>query len=76
MTETVYLFDVDYTLLDNDRVADELRQHLTADFGAERQQRVGTRDRDDAICSSHEQSCGSAHVRGKLTTIEICHSDV
>jgi FMN phosphatase YigB (HAD superfamily) len=37
--ETVYLFDVDNTLLDNDAVADDLRAHLTETFGAERQQR-------------------------------------
>jgi FMN phosphatase YigB (HAD superfamily) len=37
--ETVYLFDVDNTLLDNDHVAADLRQHLTEEFGAERQQR-------------------------------------
>ncbi len=37
--ETVHLFDVDNTLLDNDRVAEDLRLHLTEAFGAERQQR-------------------------------------
>jgi FMN phosphatase YigB (HAD superfamily) len=36
---TVYLFDVDNTLLDNDAVADDLRSHLTKTFGEERQQR-------------------------------------
>jgi FMN phosphatase YigB (HAD superfamily) len=36
---TVFLFDVDNTLLDNDAVADDLRAHLTETFGAERQQR-------------------------------------
>ena len=35
----VFLFDVDNTLLDNDRVAADLRKHLTETFGAERQQR-------------------------------------
>ena len=39
MRETVYLFDVDDTLLDNDGVAADLRRHLTDEFGAERQQR-------------------------------------
>jgi FMN phosphatase YigB (HAD superfamily) len=38
-TDTVFLFDVDNTLLDNDRVADDLRRHLTDEFGAERRQR-------------------------------------
>jgi FMN phosphatase YigB (HAD superfamily) len=37
--DTVFLFDVDNTLLDNDRVAADLRRHLTDEFGAERQQR-------------------------------------
>ena len=37
--ETVFLFDVDNTLLDNDAVAADLRAHLTEHFGAERQQR-------------------------------------
>ena len=36
---TVYLFDVDNTLLDNDAVADDLRRHLTEQFGGDRQQR-------------------------------------
>jgi len=35
----VFLFDVDNTLLDNDRVSRDLRAHLTAAFGAERQER-------------------------------------
>ena len=35
----VYLLDVDNTLLDNDAVADDLRAYLTAEFGAERQER-------------------------------------
>ena len=39
MAGTVYLFDVDNTLLDNDAVAADLRDHLTETFGAERQQR-------------------------------------
>lgn len=37
--EVVSLFDVDNTLLDNDRVAADLRRHLTEAFGADRQQR-------------------------------------
>lgn len=35
----VFLLDVDNTLLNNDAVADDLRQHLTGAFGEERQQR-------------------------------------
>lgn len=32
--DIVFLFDVDNTLLDNDRVTDDLRQHLVRQFGA------------------------------------------
>jgi hypothetical protein len=42
MAETapvVFLLDVDNTLLDNDRVADDLRANLTQEFGPERQAR-------------------------------------
>ncbi len=35
----VFLFDVDNTLLDNDRVTDDLRRHLTREVGVERQRR-------------------------------------
>ena len=35
----VFLFDVDNTLLDNDRVAADLKQHLEKEVGHERQQR-------------------------------------
>ena len=35
----VFLFDVDNTLLDNDRVTRDLREQLTVAFGAERQER-------------------------------------
>src|SRR5689334_16049037 len=36
---TVFLFDVDNTLLDNDRVTADLKQHLEREVGHERQQR-------------------------------------
>ena len=35
----VFLLDVDNTLLDNDRVTEDLKSHLTQTFGAERQGR-------------------------------------
>jgi len=38
-SQVVFLFDVDNTLLDNDRVAADLRKHLTRTFGAELQER-------------------------------------
>jgi len=37
--KTVFLFDVDNTLLDNDRVTADLREHLEAEVGHERQER-------------------------------------
>src|SRR2546423_15224416 len=37
--EIVFLFDIDNTLLDNDRVTADLKRHMTEAFGAERQQR-------------------------------------
>jgi beta-phosphoglucomutase-like phosphatase (HAD superfamily) len=33
--KVVFLFDVDNTLLDNDRVQNDLRNHLEREFGAE-----------------------------------------
>lgn len=42
MTPVVSLFDVDNTLIDNDHIALDLKQHLTRAFGAERQQRYWT----------------------------------
>ena len=39
MADTVFLFDVDNTLLDNDRVAADLRHHLGKAVGRERQER-------------------------------------
>lgn len=38
-TMTVFLFDVDNTLLDNDGVTEDLREHLEREVGHERQQR-------------------------------------
>ena len=38
-TEVVFLFDVDNTLLDNDRVAADLRDHLEREVGHDRQER-------------------------------------
>jgi FMN phosphatase YigB (HAD superfamily) len=37
--EVVFLFDVDNTLLDNDRVAADLRDHLEREVGHDRQER-------------------------------------
>jgi len=40
--EVVFLFDVDNTLLDNDRVTADLKRHLAQEVGHERQQRYWT----------------------------------
>ncbi|MBK7974297.1 MAG: HAD family hydrolase [Deltaproteobacteria bacterium] len=39
IADVVFLFDVDNTLLDNDRVTADLRAHLTREVGEERQRR-------------------------------------
>jgi FMN phosphatase YigB (HAD superfamily) len=39
MSDVVFLLDVDNTLLDNDAVAADLRQHLSDAFGEEREER-------------------------------------
>ncbi len=39
MNEIVFLLDVDNTLINNDKIAADLRRHLTEAFGAERQER-------------------------------------
>lgn len=38
---TVFLLDVGNTLLDNDRVVDDLRSHLVSEFGAASADRCG-----------------------------------
>ena len=40
--EIVFVFDVDNTLLDNDRVEDDLKNHLEREFGAESRDRYWT----------------------------------
>ena len=39
MSDTVFLVDVDNTLLDNDRVIEDLKRHLIDKFGLEREKR-------------------------------------
>ncbi len=40
--EIVFLFDVDNTLLDNDQVENDLRQHIEDEFGAQNRERYFT----------------------------------
>jgi FMN phosphatase YigB (HAD superfamily) len=58
--KVVFLFDVDNTLLDNDRVLDDLRNHLEHEFGAE------TRDRYFAILEELHDELGYADYLGAL----------
>jgi FMN phosphatase YigB (HAD superfamily) len=58
--EIVFLFDVDNTLLDNDRVEHDLRLHLESEFGAE------TRDRYVAIFEQLRSELGYADYLGAL----------
>jgi FMN phosphatase YigB (HAD superfamily) len=59
-SEVVFLFDVDNTLLDNDRVQDDLRSHLERGFGAE------SRDRYWAIFEELRAELGYADYLGAL----------
>jgi FMN phosphatase YigB (HAD superfamily) len=58
--EIVFLFDVDNTLLNNDRVQDDLRNHLEHEFGAE------TRDRYFDILEELYGELGYADYLGAL----------
>ena len=58
--EVVFLFDVDNTLLDNDRVQIDLRNHLEREFGAE------SRDRYWAIFEELRTELGYADYLGAL----------
>jgi FMN phosphatase YigB (HAD superfamily) len=58
--KVVFLFDVDNTLLDNDRVEDDLRHHLEKEFGAE------SRERYFAIFEELRSELGYADYLGAL----------
>jgi FMN phosphatase YigB (HAD superfamily) len=58
--DVVFLLDVDNTLLDNDRVQDDLRNHLEREFGA------ASRDRYWAIFESLRDELGYADYLGAL----------
>ena len=59
-SEVVFLVDVDNTLLDNDRVQADLRDHLASEFGVE------TRNRYWAIFEKLRLECGYADYLGAL----------
>jgi FMN phosphatase YigB (HAD superfamily) len=58
--DVVFLLDVDNTLLDNDRVQDDLRNHLEREFGA------ANRDRYWAIFEAQRAKLGYADYLGAL----------
>ncbi len=58
--DVVFLLDVDNTLLDNDRVQDDLRSHLEREFG------VASRDRYWAIFEALRTELGYADYLGAL----------
>lgn len=63
----VFLLDVDNTLLDNDRIAEDLRRHLTREVGAVPQQRYW------AIFETLRQELGYADYLGALQRYRIEH---
>jgi FMN phosphatase YigB (HAD superfamily) len=60
LSDVVLLLDVDNTLLDNDRVQADLRDHLACEFGVE------SRDRYWAIFEALRLECGYADYLGAL----------
>ncbi len=61
----VFLLDVDNTLLDNDRIAADLKRHLEQAFGAERQERYWT------IFEDLRQTLGYADYLGALQQYRV-----
>jgi FMN phosphatase YigB (HAD superfamily) len=62
---TVYLLDVDNTLLDNDAVTDDLRRHLRERFGADCEQRYWD------IFEEHRRDLGYADYLGALQRFRV-----
>ena len=60
LRDVVFLFDVDNTLLDNDRIEKDLRHHLEQEFGGE------SRDRYFAIFETLRTELGYADYLGAL----------
>ena len=67
MHQVVFLFDVDNTLLDNDRVTTDLKRHLEREVGHERQQRYWT------IFEELRSQLGYADYLGALQRYRIEH---
>ena len=62
---TVFLLDVDNTLLDNDRLIDDLMNHLAVDFG------VACRDRYRAILEQLRAELGYVDYLGALQRFRL-----
>ncbi len=65
--DTVFLFDVDNTLLDNDRVAEDLRQHLRQKLGDQAEHRYWT------LFEQVRSELGYADYLGALQRYRIEH---
>ena len=61
----VFLLDVDNTLLDNDRIIEDLRAALTREFGAGKDRRFG------AIFEEHRRELGYADYLGALQAFRM-----
>ncbi len=68
-SDTVFLFDVDNTLLDNDAVQDDLGEHLEREFGREK------RDRYWAIFEELRGQLGYADYLGALQRYRLENLD-
>jgi len=67
VSPVVFLLDVDNTLLDNDRVADDLRRHLTREVGQDPQERYW------AIFEELRKELGYADYLGALQRYRVEH---
>jgi FMN phosphatase YigB (HAD superfamily) len=65
--DIVFLLDCDNTLLDNDRVQSDLRDHLASEFGAD------CRDRYWAIFEERREELGYADYLGALQLYRLRH---
>lgn len=69
MADTVFLFDVDNTLLDNDAVQADLSEHLEREFGR------ASRDRYWDIFEQRRRELGYADYLGALQTYRLDNLD-
>src|SRR6476660_6192032 len=65
--ELVFLFDVDNTLLDNDRVIADLRRYMVSEIGA------GSADRYFAIFEQLREEVGHADYLGALQRYRVAY---